>query len=138
MRLYLKKNIDDLNRGWNYNRATHFIFDVGTSMIPSGGVSSLLKGTAARVVSIVLSDGRLVRHVTKQSVNSGFDKYLMNLAKANGGALDYGSHTIDRYGTLESVYNTMYWSTVGEFIDYHMKILFFKHVIFPYYIDNNP
>ena len=49
-------------------------------MIPSGGVSSLLKGTAARVGSIVLSDGRLVRHVTKQSVNSGFDKYLMNLA----------------------------------------------------------
>ena len=102
---------DDLNRGWNYNRATHFIFDVGTSMIPSGGVSSLLKGTAARVGKIISVDGHIVRHITKKSVNSGFDKYLMNLAKSNGGTIEYNPYTIVRYGTIEAISNTMYGTT---------------------------
>ncbi len=57
MILYLKKNIDDLNRGWNYNRATHFIFDVGTSMIP--------EGSSTRLGKITFYDGAY-RDITKK------------------------------------------------------------------------
>lgn len=120
---------DDLNKGWNYNKGAHFIFDVGTSMIPAGAPSSLIKWNVGRLGKIVLSDGHLVRHVTKNSVNKGFDKYLMNLAKSYGGTIDYGSHKIIRYGTIESISNTMYGTTKKEFIEYSIQYCINKYII---------
>ena len=120
---------DDLNKGWNYNKGAHFIFDVGTSMIPAGAPSSLIKWNVGRLGKIVLSDGHLVRHVTKNSVNKGFDKYLMNLAKSYGGTIDYGSHKIIRYGTIEAISNTMYGTTKKEFIEYSIQYCINKYII---------
>lgn len=109
---------NDLNKGWNYKRGFHFLFDVVTSFIPANGVLSIFKGTAGRVGKIILSDGGFVRHVTKKSASSGFDKYVMDLARLNGGNFYTSSYEFRRYGTIESILNTMYGTTSDEIIRY--------------------
>ncbi|MBE6489726.1 MAG: hypothetical protein E7Z83_02585 [Methanobrevibacter sp.] len=57
---------NDLNKGWNYKRGFHFLFDVVTSFIPANGVLSVFKGTAGRVGKIMVL-GQDVAYITKKS-----------------------------------------------------------------------
>ncbi|MBE6508145.1 MAG: hypothetical protein E7Z77_01900 [Methanobrevibacter sp.] len=60
----------------------------------------------------------------------------MNLAKSNGGTIEYNPYTIVRYGTIEAISNTMYGTTKKELNDYIKKYIFYEYVIGQTIIDN--
>lgn len=129
---------DDLNYGWNYNRGAHFVFDIGTSMIPAGGISSVIKGTAGRVGKVVIL-GQDVTYITKKSYNEGIGKLLIDYSSNNGVFVD-DSIVIVRYGTLGSALATAYGNTekeimneLYEFISYEIGSQIFDKLYFKFY-----
>ena len=124
---------DDLNRGWNYNRAAHFTFDVVTSMIPAAGPASFLDKTAGRLGKIMLYDGSTT-FITKKSVNEGFGKFLLDYAEYQGGVVRQGSKAIVKFGTIESIINTMYYGTGSESVWFLLS--FFEDIYFDIIINH--
>ena len=117
---------NDLNKGWNYKRSFHFLFDVVTSFIPANGVLSVFKGTAGRVGKIMVL-GQDVAYITKKSYDEGVGKLLLDYASKNNGFVD-DSIAVVRYGTIESALATAYGNTGEEVLKELDKFL--SHTIY--------
>ena len=103
---------DDLNKGWTTERGFNFFVDIGLSLIPSVGAES-------RVGKLVLVK-EVNKYVSRNEMNH-FRKIVYEYGR------EYGLDNLDffRFGTLKSIFSTMYGNEIKEIIKNSGKDAFY-------------